>query len=110
MKNISIIGSGTMGIGIAQIASDHNHKVIIYDKSKKALKTAKEKLEKVLNRLIEKQKIDKKESKRILSNIEFSDSIKKIEKAEIVIEAIIEDLVIKKICFKKLKILYLICV
>ena len=57
MKNISIIGSGTMGIGIAQIASDHNHKVIIYDKSKKALKTAKEKLEKVLNRLIEKQKI-----------------------------------------------------
>ena len=58
MKNISIIGSGTMGIGIAQIASDYNHKVIIYDKSKKALKTAKENLEKVLNRLIEKQKID----------------------------------------------------
>ena len=45
MKNISIVGSGTMGIGIAQIASEHNHKVIIYDKSKKALKSAKEKLE-----------------------------------------------------------------
>ena len=92
-----------MGIGIAQIASDHNHKVIIYDKSKKALKTAKEKLEKVLNRLIEKQKIDKKESKRILSNIKFSDSIKEIEKAEIVIEAIIEDLVIKKDMFQKIE-------
>ena len=48
MKNISIIGSGTMGIGIAQIASDYNHKVVIYDKSKKALKIAKEKLEKYL--------------------------------------------------------------
>ena len=83
MKNISIIGSGTMGIGIAQIASDYNHKVVIYDKSKKALKTAKEKLEKVLNRLIEKQKIDKKESKRILSNIEFSDSIKKLKKLKL---------------------------
>ena len=103
MKNISIIGSGTMGIGIAQIASDHNHKVIIYDKSKKALKTAKEKLEKVLNRLIEKQKIDKKESKRILSNIKFSDSIKEIEKAEIVVEAIIEDLGIKKDMFQKIE-------
>ena len=45
MKNISIIGSGTMGIGIAQIASHYNHKVVIYDKSKKALKSAKEKLE-----------------------------------------------------------------
>ena len=92
-----------MGIGIAQIASDHNHKVIIYDKSKKALKTAKEKLEKVLNRLTEKQKIDKKESKRILSNIKFSDSIKEIEKAEIVIEAIIEDLGIKKDMFQKIE-------
>ena len=92
-----------MGIGIAQIASDHNHKVIIYDKSKKALKTAKEKLEKVLNRLIEKQKIDKKESKRIFTNIKFSDSIKEIEKAEIVIEAIIEDLGKKKDMFQKIE-------
>ena len=92
-----------MGIGIAQIASDHNHKVIIYDKSKKALKTAKEKLEKVLNRLIEKQKIDKKESKRIFTNIKFSDSIKEIEKAEIVVEAIIEDLGIKKDMFQKIE-------
>ena len=103
MKNISIIGSGTMGIGIAQIASEHKHKVIIYDKSKKALKSAKEKLEKVLNRLIEKQKIDKKESKRILTNIKFSDSIKEIEKAEIVVEAIIEDLGIKKDMFQKIE-------
>ena len=92
-----------MGIGIAQIASDHSHKVIIYDKSKKALKTAKENLEKVLNRLIEKQKIDKKESKRILTNIKFSDSIKEIEKAEIVVEAIIEDLGIKKDMFQKIE-------
>ncbi len=92
-----------MGIGIAQIASEHNHKVIIYDKSKKALKSAKEKLEKVLNRLIEKQKIDKKESKRILTNIKFSDSIKEIEKAEIVVEAIIEDLGIKKDMFQKIE-------
>ena len=92
-----------MGIGIAQIASYHNHKVIIYDKSKKALKTAKEKLEKVLNRLIEKQKIEKKESKRILSNIKFSDSIKEIEKAEIVVEAIIEDLITKKDMFQKIE-------
>ena len=92
-----------MGIGIAQIASNYNHKVIIYDKSKKALKTAKENLEKVLNRLIEKQKIDKKESKRILTNIKFSDSIKEIVKAEIVVEAIIEDLGIKKDMFQKIE-------
>ena len=92
-----------MGIGIAQIASEYNHKVVIYDKSKKALKTAKENLEKVLNRLIEKQKIDKKESKRILTNIKFSDSIKEIEKAEIVVEAIIEDLGIKKDMFQKIE-------
>ena len=103
MKNISIIGSGTMGIGIAQIASDYNHKVVIYDKSKKALKIAKEKLEKILNRLIEKQKIDKKELKRILTNIKFSDSIKEIEKAEIVIEAIVEDLAVKKDVFQEIE-------
>ena len=44
-------------------------------------------VKKILNRLIEKQKIDKKESKRILTNIKFSYSIKEIEKAEIVVEA-----------------------
>ena len=103
MKNISIIGSGTMGIGIAQIASDYNHKVVIYDKSKKALKIAKEKLEKILNRLIEKQKIEKKELKRILTNIKFSYSIKEIEKAEIVIEAIVEDLAVKKDVFQEIE-------
>ena len=92
-----------MGIGIAQIASDYNHKVVIYDKSKKSLKIAKEKLEKILNRLIEKQKIDSKESKRILKNIEFSDSIKKIVKAEIVIEAIVEDLRIKQKVFQNIE-------
>ena len=92
-----------MGIGIAQIASDYNHKVVIYDKSKKALKIAKEKLEKILNRLIEKQKIDKKELKRILTNIKFSDSIKEIEKAEIVIEAIVEDLAVKKDVFQEIE-------
>jgi 3-hydroxybutyryl-CoA dehydrogenase len=61
------------------------------------------KLEKILNRLIEKQKIDKKESQRILTNIKFSDSIKEIEKAEIVIEAIVEDLAMKKDVFQEIE-------
>ena len=49
---LSIIGSGTMGIGIAHACAEKNHKVFIIDSSNESLKSAKEKLFKLLEKLV----------------------------------------------------------
>ena len=53
-KNIGVIGAGSMGVGIAQIASTSDCNVFLYDKNKSVSEQAIKKLEKVLLRLIEK--------------------------------------------------------
>ena len=64
IKNVGIIGAGTMGSGIAQVAATADCKVKIFDLNQDALDKAKTALEKILNRLIEKGRIDAVESYR----------------------------------------------
>ena len=53
MKTIGVIGAGSMGSGIAQIAATNECKVLLFDNNPKALLKAFEKLEKILNRLVQ---------------------------------------------------------
>jgi len=101
--NIGIIGSGTMGSGIAQVAAASGCKVNIFDLNGEALIKAESKLEKILNRLIEKDRITAKEKDRIQSNIHYVDSIKNLSDSDLVIEAIIEDLDVKQNLFGELE-------
>ena len=87
---VSVIGAGTMGAGIAQIAATKGHEVFLYDSTNSALETAKKKLKKILDRLVEKNRIDQQENEMILSRINFTKNIKAIEGSGLVIEAIIE--------------------
>ena len=71
-KNIGIVGAGSMGIGIAQIASTSGCKVFLYDQNVEIAQSALNKLKKILNRLIEKKRINsnkKDESKSTLNNL-----------------------------------------
>ena len=54
MIKVSIIGAGTMGTGIAQIAATKGHQVCLYDTFDGAVENSKSKLNKILNRLVEK--------------------------------------------------------
>ena len=54
---VSVIGAGTMGAGIAQIAATKGHNVCLYDSFDGAIDNAKNKLNKILNRLVEKERI-----------------------------------------------------
>ncbi|MFC0602966.1 3-hydroxyacyl-CoA dehydrogenase NAD-binding domain-containing protein [Winogradskyella pulchriflava] len=101
--NIGIIGSGTMGSGIAQVAATAGCKVKLYDTNKTALNKAKDTLEKILLRLIEKGRIDTEEKNRIQGNISYVDSLKDLSDSNLTIEAIIEDLSIKKKLFIELE-------
>lgn len=103
MQQIAVIGSGTMGLGIAQIAATHKNKVILYDNSSDSLKNAKNRLEKILNRLVEKERVSQEENTLILSRIKFTEDLQEITGSQLVIEAIIEDLDTKKQVFQKVE-------
>ncbi|MHA7842620.1 MAG: 3-hydroxyacyl-CoA dehydrogenase NAD-binding domain-containing protein [Winogradskyella sp.] len=101
--NVGIIGSGTMGSGIAQVAATAGCTVKLYDTNQAALDKAKASLEKILSRLIEKGRIDAEEKSRIQSNISYVDSLKTLAESNLTIEAIVENIDIKKKVFSELE-------
>ena len=100
---VGIIGSGTMGSGIAQVAATSGCKVKLYDTNQIALDKSKAALEKVLSRLIEKGLIDSEEKSRIQDNISYVDTLKDLHDSNLTIEAIIENLEIKQKVFSELE-------
>jgi 3-hydroxybutyryl-CoA dehydrogenase len=103
MMKVGIIGSGTMGSGIAQVAATSGCQVNLFDANRAVLEKSKISLEKILIRLIEKGRIDISEKNRIQSNINYVDSLEKLSDSDLIIEAIIENLEIKKKVFSELE-------
>ena len=99
---IGIIGAGSMGAGIAQVAASSDCNVKIYDQSKEVCEKALIKLDKILRRLIEKGRIDDIKKKSIQDNISIISDIEDLKDSDLVIEAIIEDEKIKKNIFSNL--------
>ena len=100
---VSVIGAGTMGAGIAQIAATKGHEVCLYDSFDGATETAENKLKKILDRLVEKERITQEENQTILARINFTKNIKEIQGSGLVIEAIIENLEIKQEVFAEIE-------
>lgn len=101
--NVGIIGAGTMGIGIAQVAATNGCKVWVYDANAKQVETATIGLEKTLTRLVDKQKISSEKMVEILANISIATELKDFKDCELVIEAIIENKEIKTKVFTELE-------
>ena len=99
---IGIIGAGSMGAGIAQVAASADCQVKIYDQSKEVCEKALIKLDKILKRLIEKGKIDDIKKQSIQDNISIISDIEDLKDSDLIIEAIIEDEKIKKNIFSNL--------
>ncbi len=100
---VGVLGSGAMGSGIAQIAATAGHQVVLSDNSQEALDTAKYKLGKILNRLVEKGRLEQGEADAILGRITFTDDLNQFSSCGIVIEAIVENLDIKQSVFQGLE-------
>ncbi|MBW8358363.1 MAG: 3-hydroxybutyryl-CoA dehydrogenase [Weeksellaceae bacterium] len=103
MKQIGIIGSGTMGIGIAQVAATSGCSVFLYDANAAQTEKSLVGLNKTLARLIEKNKISEEESNQIFGRIQFCRDINELKDCDLVIEAIIENKEIKTNVFRKLE-------
>lgn len=103
MMKVGIIGSGSMGSGIAQVAATFGHDVYLFDTNAEALEKAKASYEKIFNRLVEKGKYTETQKSEIIGRISFSSSMKDFSDCGLVIEAIIERLDIKKSVFSELE-------
>lgn len=102
-KVVGVLGAGTMGAGIAQVAAQHGHEVVLVDVNPDALAKAKSNLEKVLAKLVEKAKISETEKDQIFSRIQFSGEFADFKSCAIVIEAIIEKLEVKHAVFQQME-------
>lgn len=101
--NVGIIGAGAMGAGIAQVAATAGEEVLVFDTNEAALTKASEKLNKLFVSLVEKQKYTQEQADDILSRVSFIDNLELLENSDIIIEAIIENLEVKKSVFASLE-------
>lgn len=104
LMKVGVLGSGSMGAGIAQVAATVGHEVMIYDNNPDALKRAQDKIARILDRQVEKARMSAEEAKAIAGRIDYIDRMHDYgREVGLVIEAIIEDLDIKRAQFEHLE-------
>ncbi len=101
--NVGVLGGGTMGSGIVQVAAQNGHKTVLVDLNEEVLNKSKAKLAKIMARLVEKGKITQEQSDATQSNVVYSTDVNDFASCGIVIEAIIEDINIKSKVFANLE-------
>ena len=102
---IAVIGTGTMGRGIVQVAAQGGMRVIAYDEKHGAAVVAKEYIGKILSGLVEKGRISADAAKATLDRIHVAHVLEDVGKADVVIEAIVEKLDAKQSLFHRLELL-----
>lgn len=102
---VLVVGAGIMGAGIAQIAAQAGHTVFLYDTKAGAAAEAKAKLAKTLDGLVSKGKLDNAAAEQAIARIEPLSELATASSAGLVVEAIIENLEVKRGLFKQLEVL-----
>lgn len=100
---IGVIGSGSMGAGIAQVAAQAGHNVFLNDSNPDALERAAKGHQKIFTRLVEKERMTLDEAKACAKRITYTQKLDDLKNCGLVIEAIIEDLEIKQGLFQELE-------
>jgi len=103
MKKLSVIGAGTMGTGIGQVASQAGWEVTIQDVSHEVLEQSSNSLVRIMDRLVEKERKTREEADQILGRINFTSDLQYVEGSDLVIEAIIENLEVKQKVFREIE-------
>jgi 3-hydroxybutyryl-CoA dehydrogenase len=101
-NRIGILGSGTMGAGIAQVSAQHGYAVRIYDVERSYLERAAQGIETGLNKAVEKGKLPADELEAALNRVSGHTHLDDLGDCDLIIEAIPEDLELKKHVFRQL--------
>ena len=103
MNNITVLGAGTMGNGIAHVFAQNNFKVNLVDISSEALENAIKTISKNLDRMVAKEKISEDDKNSTLNNLSTTNSIENgVKEADLVVEAATENTSLKIKIFKEL--------
>jgi 3-hydroxybutyryl-CoA dehydrogenase len=100
---VAVIGAGTMGTGIAQIAAGAGHRVLLYDAFEGAAGTGKERIAAGLRQLVSRGKLDSVKAASLLDRIALAPTLADLAPAALVIEAIVEDVAVKRKLFADLE-------
>lgn len=96
---IGVLGAGTMGLGIAQLAASHNFRVLLFDSSETARQTVYSKLLASYERKLKRGDITSEAVEEIIERIKVVDSISSLVNASVVIEAVVESIEVKSRLF-----------
>jgi 3-hydroxybutyryl-CoA dehydrogenase len=100
--SVGIVGAGTMGGGIAQVAASAGHPVRVFDSDAAALTRSQENLRRILDRLVEKGRMQQGEADGVVARIEYLDGVDDLSGCALVIEAVVERLDVKQSLFNRL--------
>ena len=102
-QSIAVIGAGAMGSGIAQVAAQAGHHVILFDTNAAALERSRDQLSKVAQRLVNKERWTQEQSDAIQQRIQRTESMEEVKPCALIIEAIIEDFNAKKSLLQRIE-------
>jgi 3-hydroxybutyryl-CoA dehydrogenase len=102
MQTIGVIGSGTMGSGIAQVFAQAGHRVLLHDVSQAALDRARAGIDKSLSKFVEKGKLAPAHRDATLERLTPATSLEALAAADYVVEAIVESVEAKRALFRAL--------
>jgi len=102
IKKIGIVGAGTMGHGIALVAAKAGFEVLLHDIKEEYVKKGLGSIEKFIDKSVEKGKMTPDDKKNILGKIHGTTKLEDMKDADLIIEAILEEVKMKKDVFQKL--------
>jgi 3-hydroxybutyryl-CoA dehydrogenase len=100
---VAVVGTGTMGRGIMQVAAQGGMRVIAYDEKPGAAQAAKDTIAKTLDGLVQKGRVPEGDAKAAVGRIAIANDLADVGKANVVIEAIVEQLEAKQALFARLE-------
>ncbi len=102
MNSVAVVGGGTMGSGIAQVFAVHGHDVTLLEVSPDRVEAARQAMGRSLDRLVQKGKLDDAGRRSALGRVRGVTSTVEIGRPELVVEAVVEDLGVKREVFRSL--------
>ena len=95
---VGVLGAGTMGSGIVQVAAQNGHKVVLVDLNEQILKRSNDGLLKIMNRLVEKERITQDQADSTIANVSYSQDIHDFNECGIIIYLMLKILMLNRRC------------
>lgn len=101
-QRVFVLGAGQMGSGIAQVFAQSSYEVVLYDKDSMALQRAQDQIERLLQKSVEKERITLDAKEATMHSLQFETVLDRVKDADLVVEAVVENMEVKKTLFQAL--------